>query len=123
MRIKYFILTLIVTFLLALAQVLVKLGLNKIGGFNVTIKNFIFDIFPLLKSPYLWFGGGTLLLSSLLWMKVLAKVSLSIAYPMISISYLFGMFFAKLIFKEQISINSWIGLTFIMIGVVLINKN
>ena len=52
MTLKYFIDILIVTFLLALSQVFVKLGLNKIGGFTIHFNSLISDMIPLLKREF-----------------------------------------------------------------------
>ena len=122
MTIRYFILTVFVTLLLALAQVLVKLGLNRIGGFHISFKSFFSDIIPFISSYYLWIGFITIIVSSFLWMKVLAKVNLSIAYPLISISYVFGLFAARLIFHEIIPVTRWFGVFIIIIGVIVITK-
>ena len=100
MTVKYFFITLFVTFLLALTQVFVKIGLTKIGGLNISIKSFTTDIFPFISSLYLWAGLVIMIISSLLWMKVLSEVKLSIAYPMISLSYILGLLASKYIFAE-----------------------
>ena len=42
------------------------------------------------------------------------------AYPMISLSYVMGMLAAVFIFHEQVPAVRWIGLAFIVIGVVLV---
>lgn len=122
MTIRYLILTIIVTFLLAVAQVLIKLGLNNIGGLNINFKTFFSDLIPIISSHYLWLGFVTIVISSFLWMKVLSKVNLSIAYPLISISYIFGLIAAKFIFGETIPTIRWIGVGFIAIGITLITK-
>jgi len=122
MTIRYFILTVIVTFLLAIAQVLVKLGLNKLGGLNISVKTFFSDIIPIISSYYLWLGFLTIIVSSLLWMKVLSKVNLSIAYPLISLSYIFGLLAARYVFGETIPTIRWVGVGVIGIGILFIMR-
>lgn len=123
MTIKYFILTVFVTLLLAMAQVIVKLGLNRIGGFHISFKSFFSDIIPFISSYCLWIGFITIIVSSFLWMKVLAKVELSVAYPLISISYIFGIIAAVIIFKESVPLIRWVGVIVIMFGIFLITRN
>ena len=123
MTIKYFAITIIVTILLTLAQVFVKLGLNKLGGFNIQLRTFFTDIITLITSYYLWIAAITIIISSLLWMKVLAKVELSVAYPLISISYVFGLLAARFIFGEAIPLVRGIGVIVIIIGVILIVRS
>ena len=44
------------------------------------------------------------------------------AYPMVSLSYIFGMFAAILVFHEQVPLIRWAGVLLIMAGCVLIAK-
>ncbi len=122
MTISNFILILIVTFLLAVAQILVKIGVDNLGGLNIGIKTFFSDIIPIILSYHLWLGGVTIVVSSLLWMKVLSKVELSVAYPLISISYVFGLLAAKYILGESIPSIRWVGVGVIGIGIVLLTR-
>lgn len=65
----------------------------------------------------LFFGAA-----SLLWMYIVKHFPLSVAYPMVSITYIFGMLAAILFFHEQVSVWKWLGIGFIMIGCCLIAK-
>lgn len=47
---------------------------------------------------------------------------LSIAYPLSSLSYVFGMIAAIVCFHEQVDIVKWIGVGLIMAGCCLIAK-
>jgi drug/metabolite transporter (DMT)-like permease len=44
------------------------------------------------------------------------------AYPMISLSYVFGMVAAMVFFHEDISLTKWIGIVCIITGCFLIAK-
>jgi undecaprenyl phosphate-alpha-L-ara4N flippase subunit ArnE len=44
------------------------------------------------------------------------------AYPMVSLSYVFGMLAAIIFFHEDVSVTRWIGVLLIMGGCVLIAK-
>ena len=59
---------------------------------------------------------------TLLWMYILKKFPFSMAYPMISLSYVFGMLAAIFIFHESIPATRWIGVFLIMSGCVLIAR-
>jgi undecaprenyl phosphate-alpha-L-ara4N flippase subunit ArnE len=60
--------------------------------------------------------------SSILWMYIVKTFPFSMAYPMISLSYVFGMFAAVIFFHEEISATKWIGVACIVIGCILIAK-
>jgi undecaprenyl phosphate-alpha-L-ara4N flippase subunit ArnE len=71
-----------------------------------------------------WFLGCGICygIASLLWMYILKNFPFSIAYPMISLSYVFGMFAAILFFHEQVTLTRWLGVLLIMAGCSLIIK-
>ncbi len=60
--------------------------------------------------------------SSILWMYIVKHYPLSVAYPMISLSYVFGMIAAMVFFHEEVSALKWAGIALIMIGCCLIAK-
>ena len=60
--------------------------------------------------------------ASILWMYIIKNFPLSMAYPMVSISYVFGMFAAMIFFHEEIPLTRWIGVFLIMSGCILVVK-
>jgi len=58
-----------------------------------------------------------------LWIKVLSKVELSYAYPMVSLGYVLIMIFSYFFFKENITPIRIVGVVLIMIGVVLVARS
>ena len=65
----------------------------------------------------LFFGAA-----SLLWAYMVKNFPFSIAYPMVSLSYAFGMFAAIMFFHEEVSATKWLGVLLIMMGCFLISK-
>ena len=61
-------------------------------------------------------------LASLLWVYMMKVFPLSMVYPMLSLSYVFGMIAALLFFHETVSATRWIGVLLIVLGCVLIAK-
>ena len=101
--------------LLAGGQVFLKFALLRMPPFSWTrtfwtalLVNWQFAACGLL------FG-----LSSLLWMYIVKVFPFSVAYPMISLSYVFGMLAAIVFFHEDVSVGKWVGVLFIMIGCTL----
>ena len=56
----------------------------------------------------------------LLWLIVLSKVQVSIAYPLLSINYVIVLLCAKWLFNETIPTHRWIGAFSIMAGIWLL---
>jgi undecaprenyl phosphate-alpha-L-ara4N flippase subunit ArnE len=74
----------------------------------------------ILRTPALWLGIGLYGVSTLLWMRVLARYPVSAVYPMVAIGYIFvtlgGIFFLG----ERVSVQGWIALAVICFGVLLL---
>lgn len=111
-----FLLIIINTIILVSGQFLWKVGLlqqpfkfNSIGG-----------ILKLLFSPYIFSGLCIYGLATVLWLFILTRVPLSIAYPLQSLAYLFTMIGASLLFNEPITLSKIIGVLFIITGVSII---
>jgi undecaprenyl phosphate-alpha-L-ara4N flippase subunit ArnE len=75
----------------------------------------------LLNLPFA-LSGICVATASLFWFYIVKHFPLSIAYPLISISYVFGMLASILVFKETVPLSRWIGVGFIMVGVVFLTK-
>lgn len=104
--------------LLSGGQVLMKYGLTKAGDFSFTCDYFCR---LLLNWQFICcgicYGAG-----SILWMYIIKHFPFSIAYPMVSLSYVIGMFAAIIFFNEHVPVERWIGVFLILSGCVLIAK-
>ncbi|MHC6179644.1 SMR family transporter [Clostridium sp. JNZ X4-2] len=115
-------LILVSVFLGAIGQVLVKYGAVNLQ-LNFTIKYLLPSILSILKNIPVMFGIISYGLSFLLWIKVLSKVELSYAYPMVSLGYIITMLFSYFLFKENISFIRILGVGLIILGVVLVSRS
>ena len=104
--------------LLSGGQVLMKYGLTKAGDFSFTWQYFVrlFTNWQFISCG-LCYGAG-----SILWMYIIKHFPLSAAYPLVSLSYIFGMIAAIVFFHEQVDISKWIGVLLIMAGCFIIAR-
>jgi len=115
--IRLVILAIIQSIFLAGGQVLLKLAMAGIGEFSWTwsyIKKILGWQFSL--------SVVTLLLAGVLYVHMLKNYDFSVAYPITSISYIFGMLGAAFILHETIPFMRWIGVVLIVAGVFFIIK-
>jgi undecaprenyl phosphate-alpha-L-ara4N flippase subunit ArnE len=99
-------------------QIFLKFAMMRIGKFNFTwacAKEILTNL-PLAAS------GLSMLAASLIWFHILKHYEFSVAYPMISISYIFGMLASIFIFHETVPPTRWLGVLLIMSGVLLVTK-
>lgn len=69
-----------------------------------------------------WLGLSVLLLgvAMLLWLRVLQSVPVGVAYPMLSLNFVFVALAARWLWHEPISLRHGLGIVLIMIGVALL---
>ena len=118
MNISLLPLALIQSALLAMGQVMLKLGLLRMEpfGWNPTFwRSFLLN----------WqfaLSGICFASASLLWMYIIKNYPLSTAYPLVSLSFVFGMIAAMIFFHEQVDLYKWIGVVLIIAGCYLISR-
>ena len=98
-------------------------SLLLVGG-QVFLKFAMMRMLPFAWTRTFWVRACGLFFgaASLLWMYIVKVFPFSMAYPMVSLSYVFGMFAAILFFHEEVSLMKWVGVACIMLGCVLIAK-
>ena len=104
--------------LLSSGQVLLKFALQKMLPFGWTREFWM----SLLGNWQFAACGLCYGAASLLWMYILKNFPFSMAYPMISLSYVISMFAAILFFHETVPVYRWVGCILIVCGCMLILK-
>lgn len=68
-----------------------------------------------------WLGLSVILLgcAMLVWLMVLQHVPVSVAYPMLSLNFIFIALAARWLWKEPISLRHWLGIALIVGGVAV----
>ena len=104
--------------LLSGGQVFLKFAMMKTDDFNWS-WNYFYNLLTnwQFMACGICYGAG-----SILWMYIIKNFPFSLAYPMISLSYIIGMFSAIIFFHEEVTYTKWIGVLLIMGGCCLIVK-
>ncbi len=115
---KLILLSSIQALLLAAAQIFLKLSLVNLSVFSFSRKYFgeLLINWKFATSGLLFIGA------SILWLHIIKHFPLSVAYPLVSLSYVFAMLAAVFIFQETVPLVRWIGVTLIILGVFLMIK-
>jgi drug/metabolite transporter (DMT)-like permease len=66
-------------------------------------------------------GIGMFLFSSYFFVLGIRRGELTILYPMVSLGYIFTLFWSRLFFGEAFTRNKFIGLGFILLGIVFLS--
>lgn len=72
-----------------------------------------------------WLAVAVLLLGLglLVWLSVLQRLSLSLAYPMLSLNFVLVTLAARGLFNEPTTLRHWCGVASIMLGILLMSLN
>ena len=115
---KLLLLSTVQALLLASSQVFLKLAFGRMPAFE-----FRWSYFGQLLSNWQFaLSGLTIAGASVLWFYIVRHFPLSVAYPLISISYVFGMVAAVVVFGESVPASRWIGVGLIAAGVFFMVK-
>lgn len=116
---EYIIFVVLQALSLASGQAMFKLFVDKLGPGGWAFQNLketSVNNWWVLALMVLFFG-----ISFTLWAYVLKKIEFSQAYPLSSLSFIFGMILAFFLFQESIPFTRWIGVVLIVVGCVLIS--
>jgi len=104
-------------------QVLLKIGMNRMGPINIdSISSLGHFFLGILKSPTVLVGLFLYMISAAIWLIVISIVDLSFAYPFIGLTYVLILVVSKFVFKEDVNPIRWIGTAIITIGVIVISR-
>ncbi|WP_426234241.1 4-amino-4-deoxy-L-arabinose-phosphoundecaprenol flippase subunit ArnE [Pseudomonas sp. TWP3-2] len=76
-----------------------------------------------LCSPWLWLALLALGAGLLVWLLVLQRLPVGIAYPMLSLNFVFITLIARLVFREHIDRQHWFGVALVLGGVALLGQH
>jgi len=100
-----------------------KNGALATGIQNVVFSNMLEFAIRALSSPWLWLGIVFYLLNFCLWIALLSRVDLSVAFPMSSLTYIIVPILAIIFLREHVSMMRWGGIIMIIIGITLTSKS
>ncbi len=103
-------------------QILLKLGLkdDPFAAAQLADTGIIATYVGVMFKPMVLAGLITYGLSAVVWLWVLSKVPLTVAYPMVGLSYILTLIPGYFLFAEKISMLRIIGILLIIQGVILI---
>ncbi len=106
----------------AAAQILLKIGMGRIGHFHLTPANFWPVSLQIAASLPIMGGLFCYVFSLAVWLVVLSRVEVSLAYPLVSIGYVVTALAAYLLLGEQLGPMRIAGIAVIMIGVFMVSR-
>ena len=106
----------------AIAQLLLKAGAGSLAGVDLRPGNAMLIAGRLLFNPPIIAGLACYALSVVVWILALARIEVSVAYPMLSIGYVVNALAAWWLFDENLSGARLAGIGVILVGVWLVAR-
>jgi len=107
----------------AAAQLLLKAGMNQIGYFEFSSTNALPISLKIATNMPIISGLFIYVFSVMLWLLVLSRLPVSVAYPMVSIGYILNAIMAYYLFAEPLSSMRILGIFIIIAGVYLVARS
>ena len=110
--------------LLVAGQTLLKVGLLKIGGTSFLGGGNVWEnVLKLFSTPYIILGFAVYGISAILWLDVLSKLDFSVAFPLVSLTYVFALIIGAFVFHEQVGLTRIFGVILILGGLSFIIRS
>ena len=107
----------------ASAQLFIKRGMTTIGMISINVSSLLSLVLNAATNIPILLGMASYAVSILLWMVVLSRVNVSLAYPFLSIGYVFTVVFAFAFFNEPLTIQKLAGIVVICAGIVILSTS
>ncbi|WP_412971984.1 SMR family transporter [Glaciecola sp. MF2-115] len=108
----------------AFAQIVLKMGMSnaKVQNDLMIAGNLFEKLFIALTNVYVVAGISMYLLSMVLWLVVLSKIDVSVAYPFVGLGFIITMVLGFLLLNEQISAMRVMGTILVVCGVLMVSS-
>ena len=107
----------------AAAQLLLKAGARSLAGVDFVLANGTLIAGRIAQNPSILAGLACYVVSVVVWILALARVEVSVAYPMLSIGYVVNALAAWWLFGENVTLMRVAGMLVIITGVWLVAKS
>ncbi len=122
MALKYYVLLIVAITMSVTGELLLKQGMNQVGGLSLHPSTIVADLWRSFTSPFVLLGFVAVFGGSIFWLSVISRVQLSFAYPMLSLGYILMMIASWLFLKEDVTAVRMAGVFVICVGVVLVSQ-
>jgi multidrug transporter EmrE-like cation transporter len=118
----FFIITLIVCTDIfdTVSQLCVKSAINHLDRHVNSLKKAVSFLFSLLRKKRLLISLISSTASFSVWLFVLSKIDLNLAYSIDSMRYVFIAVASLVFLKERIGVLRWLGITSVFLGIMMV---
>ncbi|MCC7352237.1 MAG: EamA family transporter [Anaerolineae bacterium] len=104
-------------------QLAMKRGMTEVGFITGELARLPAMAVRAFTTPHVLLGFVAYFVSAVLWLIVLSRVELSLAYPVVSLGYVLVVLTSWLLLGEQVNLLRWLGVFVICVGVYLVTRS
>lgn len=105
------------------SQLLLKKGMVEVGQIPGQISSIFLFLAGALLNLKILLSFTSAFVAALAWMAALSRLPISFAYPFISFSFVLVALMAVVLFKEEVPVQRWLGITLIFLGIFFVSRS
>ena len=106
----------------AIAQVTLKHGMSSPAVQQGLAGSWHQVVIAVASNIYVWLGLVFYALGAVLWLGVLAKVDVSVAYPFVGLGFILTALLGVFLLGEAFSVIRFVGTCMVVLGIVLVTR-
>lgn len=111
----------------AVAQIVLKAAMISPGMQRVLAKTDQLSInavtLEMMRTPLLYAGVGLYFLSMVVWLYVLSRIDVSLAYPFVGLGIVVTTILGQYVLGEPVTAERWVGCVVVVAGLVLVSRS
>lgn len=104
----------------AIAQVTLKHGMSSQAVQQGITGGWLETALAVASNGYVWLGLIAYAMGAVLWLGVLAKIDVSIAYPFVGFGFILTALFGVFLLGEAFSLIRFVGTCLVVLGILLV---
>ena len=105
------------------AQAMLKHGMDRVGGISFPGVQFFQSIQKVLTDPFILGGLALIVVAVPIWLEVLSRLSLSVAYPLVSLGFVISLGLGAFFLKETVTPLRVAGVALIVGGAFAVSRS
>lgn len=104
------------------SQMALKTAVMRQGRIPGSAGEVVPYLFRALLDPIVLTGLALAFIAALAWIAAISRISLSKAYPFMSLAFVLTTVLSAIFLRETVSLKTWTGIGFVAIGLVLVAR-